>query len=415
MSDRRSPSEMERALLQRDEEQLATTVARETEPLRILTVMNCSRFGRSGMPTANASISRALAALGCTVDHLYVDDYPRPVRAPWLNYSLFAPLTVRLVRKLEEQQGSYDIIQISGGDGYLAPLLRHDRHGRRRLLVARCHGLEHRYWQSLQREAKAGHAHATLRHRLYFGGLRLKQVELTIRAADLFNCHTDPDARYAIANGWKRDDQVVILPSGIEPDWFPSELGCEAGTKRIVFCGSWTWMKGPRILVCVFERLAARDPAVRLTVLGAGASERTTVLAAFSPEVRWRVTVRPGMPHSEVLQEFRRHDLLLATSFFEGFGTAVVEAMAAGLPVVASAVGCAPAYIDHGRNGYLAEPGDVDGLFSACVSLLSLGAPARRALRSAAVDAVSPLTWPRVAQSTAAAYAAALANLRART
>ncbi len=384
---------------------------RQTEPLRILTVMNCSRFGRSGMPTANASISRALTALGCTVDHLYVDDYPRPVQAPWLNYALFGTLTVRLVRKLEEQRETYDVIQVSGGDGYLAPLLRHDRHGRRRLLVARCHGLEHRYWGSFQREAKAGHAHATLRHRLYFGGLRLKQVELTIRAADLFNCHTEPDARYAIANGWKRDDQVVILPSGIEPDWFPSELGPEADTKRIVFCGSWTWMKGPRVLVGVFERLAAHDPAVRLTVLGAGASERT-VLAAFSPEVRRRVTVRPGMPHSEVLREFRCHDLLLATSLFEGFGTAVVEAMAAGLPVVASAVGGAPEYIEHGRNGYLIEPGDVDGFVSTCVSLLSLGPAARRALRAAAVDAVSSLTWPRVAESTALAYAAALANLR---
>lgn len=383
----------------------------QTEALRMLTVMNCSRFGRSGMPTANASISRALTALGCTVDHLYAEDYPRSVRAPWLNYSLFGPFTIRLVHKLEEQRGSYDVIQISGGDGYLAPLLRRDRHGRRRLLVARCHGLEHRYWESFQREAKAGHAHATLRHRLYFGGLRLKQVELTIRAADLFNCHTEPDARYAIANGWKRDDQVVVLPSGIEPDWFPSELGREASTKRIVFCGSWTWMKGPRVLVRVFERLAAHDPEVRLTVLGSGTSERT-VLEAFSPEVRLRVTVRPGIPHPEVLREFRRHDLLLATSLFEGFGTAVVEAMAAGLPVVAAAVGCAPAYIDHGRNGYLAEPGDVDGLVSACVALLSLSAPARRALRAAALDAVSPLTWPRVAQSTAAAYAAALANLR---
>jgi glycosyltransferase involved in cell wall biosynthesis len=380
------------------------------EPLRILTVMNCSRFGRSGMPTANGNISRALAALGCTVDHLYVEDYPRPVRVRWLNYFLFGSLTARLVRKLEGQREGYDVIQVSGGDAYLAPLLRHDRRGRRRLVVARCHGLEHRYWEAFRSEVRAGFAPATLRHRLYFGGLRLKQVEMSIRGADLLNCHTEADARYAIEKGWKRPDQVAILPSGIEPEWFASDLEQSPATKRLLFCGSWTWGKGARVLVSVFERLAAVDPEVRLTVLGAGSDEQT-VLNAFSPDLRQRVTVRSGIPHGEVLREFRSHELLLFTSLFEGYGTVVIEAMAAGLPVVASAVGGAPEYIEHGQNGYLVQPGDVDAFVSACVSLLSSGPAARRALRAAAVAAVSSVTWPRVAESTLSAYAAALANL----
>ena len=381
------------------------------EPLRMLTVMNCAGSGRGGMPTANASISRALVALGCTIDHLFLEDYPRAVRAPWLNYPLFGLVTTRLVRQLEEQREPYDVIQISGGDGYLAPMLRHDRRRRRRLLVARCHGLEHRYWESFRREVGAGFARATLRHRLYFGRLRLKQVEMTIRAADLLNCHTEADARYVIASGWKRPDQVVILPSGIEPQWFASELQQPADTKRILFCGSWTWMKGTRLLVAVFERFAALDAAVRLTVLSDTDDERP-VLGAFSPALRPRVTVRSSIPHTEVLREFRRHDLLLATSLFEGFGTAVIEAMAAGLPVVASAVGGASEYIEHGRNGYLVEAGDVDGFASACVSLFALGGAERIALRAAAVGAVSSLTWPRVAESTASAYASALAKVR---
>ena len=380
------------------------------ERLRILTVMNCSRFGRGGMPTMNASISRALAALGCTVDHLYVEDYPRPVRVRWLNYFLFGPLTARLVRKLEQQREGYDVIQVSGGDAYLAPLLRHDRRGRRRLVVAMCHGLEHRYWEAFRSEVRAGFAPVTLRHRLYFGGLRLKQVEMSIRGADLLNCHTEADARYAIAKGWKRPDQVAVLTTGIQPEWFASDLEQAPATKRILFCGSWTWMKGARVLVSVFERLAAVDPEVRLTVLGAGSDEQT-MLNAFSPDLRRRVTVRPGIPHGEVLREFRRHDLLLFTSLFEGYGTVVIEAMAAGLPVVASAVGSATECIEDGRNGYLVEPGDVDAFVSACLTLLSSSPAARRALRAAAVEAVSSLTWPRVAEAQVAAYAEALGNL----
>lgn len=380
------------------------------ERLRILTVMNCSGRGPSGMPTANASISRALADLGCTVDHLYIEDYPRPVRVPWLSYFLFAPLTARLVRKLEEQGEGYDVIQISGGDGYLANLLRYDRRGRRRLVVARCHGLEHRYWEAFRSEVGAGFAHANLRHRLYFGGLRLKQVEMSIRRADLFNCHTEADARYVIDEGWKRRHEVVVLPSGIEPEWFAPPVDRAPAARRLLFCGSWTWMKGARVLVSVFERLAAVDPEVRLTVLGAGTDEQT-VLNAFSPDLRQRVTVRPGIPHGEVLREFRSHDLLLFTSLFEGYGTVVIEAMAAGLPVVASAVGSAPECIEDGRNGYLVEPGDVDAFVSACLTLLSSRPAARRVLRDAAVESVSSLTWPRVAEATVAAYAEALDSL----
>lgn len=383
---------------------------RRPASLRILTVMSCGRSEKSGMPIANTSISGALRALGCTVDQLYIDDYPPLVQSQWLRYPLFGLATVARVRGLEARRGCYDIVQISGGDGYLAPLLRRDRRGRRRLVVARCHGLEHRYWQTFQHEVGAGHLRTTLQHRLYFGELRLKQVEMSVRGADLLNCHTAADATYATERGWKRADQVLVLPGGIEPAWFGAGAVPADRPEGILFCGSWTWMKGTRVLVRVFERLAALHPNLRLTVVGAG-TDQATVLEAFAPEVHGRVSVMPPLSHADVLREFRRHDLLLATSLFEGFGTAALEAMAAGLPVVASAVGAAPDYIDNGHNGYLVQAGDVEGFVSACTTLLESDAAARRAMGSAAMDAVSALTWPRIAGATASAYAAALARV----
>jgi len=378
--------------------------------LRVLTVMACGRNETSGMPVANASISNAMRQLGSTVDHLYLDDYPAILRRSSLRYPLFGAATVARVRRAEAQQGAYDVIQISGGDGYLAPLLRRDRAGRRRLVVARSHGLEHRYWQEFLREVEAGRLRTTLRHRLHFGALRLKQTELSIRAADVLNCHTQADAAYVIGRGWKSPDQVLVLPGGIEPDWFWLALPSIERPRRLLFCGSWTWMKGAHVLPKVFDRLVSRDSRVSLTILGAG-SDPATILESFHPAVRGRVAVRPPLPHASVLDEFRQHDLLIATSLFEGFGTAVLEAMAAGLPVVASAVGTAPEYIENGHSGYLVDPGDVDGFAAACESLIASSHAERVGMADAAMQAVSGITWPNVAARTIGAYAAAVARV----
>ncbi|MBI5287637.1 MAG: glycosyltransferase family 4 protein [Chloroflexi bacterium] len=385
-----------------------TSSARQS--LRVLTVMACGRNETSGMPVANASISNAMRALGSTVDHLYLDDYPSVVRRSSFRYPLFGAATVARVRRAEARHGPFDVIQISGGDGYIAPLLRCDSSGRRRLIVARSHGLEHRYWQAFLREVDAGRLRTTLRHRLHFGKLRLKQTELSIRAADLLNCHTQADADVAIDRCWKRPEQALVLPGGIEPDWLGIVQPSTGRPRRLLFCGSWTWMKGAHVLARVFDRLATRDPQLTLTILGAG-SDEASVLRSFHPAVRSRVAVRAQLPHGKVLEEFRRHDLLIATSLFEGFGTAVLEAMAAGLPVVASAVGTASEYIDDARSGYLVDPGDAEGFVAACESLIASAPAARVAMTRAAMEAVSGITWPNVAARTIDAYAAAAARV----
>jgi glycosyltransferase involved in cell wall biosynthesis len=384
----------------------AVPVSNRVASLRVLTVMNCGRHEANGMPVANASLSAAMRELGCAVDNLYLDDYPGVARRPSLRYVLFGLMTAGRVRAMEAANGPFDVVQISGGDGFLAPLLRRDHEGHRRLVVARCHGLEHRYWQAFRCEARDGRLRASLRHRLYFGGLRLKEVEWSIRGADLLNCHTEEDADYVVARGWKRRDQVLVLPGGIESDWFGVAPGTGEPPKRLLFCGSWTWMKGPRILADVFRRLALSHDGMELTVAGAGV-EPEVVLRDFAAEVRSRVRVLQRLAHRDVLEEFRRHDVLLGTSLFEGFGTVVLEAMAAGLPVVASAAGVAPRYIEHGRCGFLAEPGDVDGFVEAFETLAGTDSSERRAMSFAAMAAVSGITWATVAAATVRAYAEA--------
>ncbi|MGH9372089.1 MAG: glycosyltransferase, partial [Vicinamibacterales bacterium] len=63
-------------------------------------------------------------------------------------------------------------------------------------------------------------------------------------------------------------------------------------------------------------------------------------------------------------------DLFLLPSAQESFGLAALEAMACGVPVVASDVGGLPEVIEHGLTGFLHTPGDLDGMASSALRLL---------------------------------------------
>jgi len=84
-----------------------------------------------------------------------------------------------------------------------------------------------------------------------------------------------------------------------------------------------------------------------------------------------------------------RWDVFILPSLDEGFPIALLEAMAAGLPVIASDVGGVPELVNHGETGFLVRPRDVDGLSERLVYLVpdrqaraSMGAAGRRRVRS---------------------------------
>lgn len=351
--------------------------------------MNADAGHPSGMPTANRALSEAMRRQGCQVDHLYLGDVAGWVARPPFNYALFATAAAAEIRRRERLGGRYDVLQFSGGDGYLAPLFPG------RLRVARSHGLEHRYWAAYLDQVAAGSEAARRRHHVNFS-FRMKQVEATIRTCDLLNCHTAADRDFALDRAWKRPGEVCVIPSGVDPGLLEIPIQYRRHGDRLLWSGSWTWMKGHRLLPAVLALLPA---AVSLTIAGTGRPSEA-VLADFPQRLRDRVRVLPALPHAAMADLFRTHDALLATSYFEGWGTIVSEAMAAGLPVAAAGTGGATDRIEPGRSGWLAAPGDAAGLAAAAEQALGAGTAARKLAR----DAVRDIAWPAVAEQTIACY-----------
>jgi glycosyltransferase involved in cell wall biosynthesis len=123
--------------------------------------------------------------------------------------------------------------------------------------------------------------------------------------------------------------------------------------------------KGLTILLEAFARLVRRPQMehCRLLVVGDGPARRMLEDLA----------IRLGLSENVVFAGMRRDvesvmplvDLFVLPSRYEGFGIAIVEAMAASRPVVASAVGGIPEIVVHGQTGFLVAPGDVGGLVEA--------------------------------------------------
>ncbi len=181
----------------------------------------------------------------------------------------------------------------------------------------------------------------------------------------------------------------------------PAQHAVDAGAGsvrpfRIAFSGGNPARKGLPLLRRAAGLLAERFP-VELWTFGFGAP---------GEEVAGPLRVRHFglLPRAEAWRRLATADLLALPSRVEALGLVVMEAMACGLPVVASAIGGGPELIRPGRDGLLIDPGSLAGLTAALAGLLRDPARRARLAASAALRARS-FSLARLAQGYRAIYA----------
>ena len=109
----------------------------------------------------------------------------------------------------------------------------------------------------------------------------------------------------------------------------------------------------------------SRTEGVSLVVAGDGPERAALERRAEKPDLADRVRFAGALARNDVLTLFRAADAALLTSSWENLPHSVVEALAVGTPVVATAVGGVPEVVRDGENGLLAPAGDVDGIAGA--------------------------------------------------
>jgi glycosyltransferase involved in cell wall biosynthesis len=189
-------------------------------------------------------------------------------------------------------------------------------------------------------------------------------------------------------------ERTVCVGAGSNAQVPPRTAERAADGQDILFVGvDWERKGGPE-LAAAFAKVRARHPRATLTIVGCQP-------ALSGPGVR----VLGRRPVEEIHLDYQRADLFCLPTRREPFGVAFVEALHHGLPIVATRIGAVPDLVEHGVNGLLVEPGDVDALASALDLLL--GDPALRRTMGDAGErrARDRYTWSAVAQHIAASVA----------
>jgi len=197
--------------------------------------------------------------------------------------------------------------------------------------------------------------------------------------------------------------EIQVIPNFLDVSRFrPLDLPRrDSPHKRLVHVSNFRPVKRIGALIEIFRRIRAQVPA-------------TLVLVGDGPELPGAKTqiVAAGLEHDvefageilDVVEIFATADLFLLPSATESFGLAALEAMACEVPVIASRVGGLPEVIDHGRDGFLHDPDDLDGMVASAVRLLTDDDLHRRISRAARAVAVDRYSSERVVPQYEAAY-----------
>ena len=232
-----------------------------------------------------------------------------------------------------------------------------------------------------------------------------------VARADLVTTPSAYSARVASVAYGIPPERVAVVPEGIRPEpWelVRSEAPSRADPRPTILSVARQYRrKNTRTLLDALPRVAAQVPDVRCRIVGGGPELPALHRRVRALELGGRVELLGAVPDDGAVRaEYARADCFCLPTLQESFGIVFLEAMAAGLPVVASDRAAVPEVVPHGEAGLLVDPEDPDALAGALVRVLTdpdlrermerAGvARARRFSRDASarsfLDAVNPL------------------------
>ncbi len=198
----------------------------------------------------------------------------------------------------------------------------------------------------------------------------VEEMSAAARAAARVVCVSAPLADDTARALGLRRDAIAVIPDAYDDDRFAFvERERRAGPAALVSVGRLEPVKGQDVLLEAFAHLVRSGTDATLTLVGDGSRRERLEDMARELGVQDRVRFPGQLVGGALVSALTSADLYVQPSRREGFGVSLVEAMATGLPVVATRSG-GPRDIVGASDGILAAPGDADALTTAIAEAL---------------------------------------------
>jgi glycogen(starch) synthase len=200
------------------------------------------------------------------------------------------------------------------------------------------------------------------------------------------------------------ENRIHVIPPGVNPSLFEGPFEdpfSGVGRPRVLFVGRLAPQKGVDTLVAAAGLL--KDPCAQVLLVGDGPERKALERETERLGVGDRLHFVGFVTHDRLPAAMAHADVLVLPSLYEELGTVLLEAMQAGLPIVASETGGIPDVIEDGVNGLLVPPGDPEALARGIDRILSDGDLARR-LSEGAQERGKDYDWEVLAERVLRVY-----------
>lgn len=192
-----------------------------------------------------------------------------------------------------------------------------------------------------------------------------KNISFILNHADVIVVLSYNWRKYLMDN--MTDNKVIyVLPNPVNTRIYKKS---SLDSQNILFLGRLGEGKGTYDILRTVSKVVELNPNVKY--LFAGDGELKTVANKITEnKMNQNVKLLGWVTGEQKYELLSSGYMLLLPSYYESFGISIIEAMASGLPIIASNVGAIPEIIKHSYNGFIIEPGDIDSLYKYILFLL---------------------------------------------
>jgi glycosyltransferase involved in cell wall biosynthesis len=237
-----------------------------------------------------------------------------------------------------------------------------------------------------------------------------RPMGLALRRADRLIAVSQASARFCCLLGCP-EKRITVVPNGVDLSCFNGNLDAfvmreelNIGDEPLVVTASrLIKRKNPNLLISAFAKVLKVVPDAKLVIAGSGREQDNLSRQVKGLNIANSVFMVGGLAREQVAQLMAAADVFVLPSKMESFGLALLEASAAGVPVVCSNAGGVPEVFQDGFNALLYPPGDDIAMAKAIIRLIQDRELAKTISANAVVTS-RRFTWEIAAERTLRVY-----------